>query len=287
MKPNRIFQKQPKSFWAQVKLISMTLGYSRGDKFKFYSIEEIANCLEKRGLDTSHLMAGNEITQEGQLLVSYFQYRANALEELAQPNLMTREQARTLYEAVASRHKATLSVPFNKQKGEKRHIAYLTGMVNALTEETLDGPHFDHDPRALITISRERKPLRTLSRRVDGAYPSTVNPIAIWEIKEYYGTTTFGSRVADGVYETLLDGYELEEALISESINVRHYLVVDDYYTWWTCVKSYLCRMVDMVHEGFVDEVIFGRQVVARWPELVQEWVTTSKAAAHEHLLRP
>jgi len=27
----------------------------------------------------------------------------------------------------------------------------------------------------------------------------------------YYYTTTFGSRVEDGVYETLLDGMELEE----------------------------------------------------------------------------
>ena len=34
---------------------------------------------------------------------------------------------------------------------------------------------------------------------------------ARWEIKEYYGTTTLGSRVADGVYETMLDGLELRE----------------------------------------------------------------------------
>jgi len=46
---------------------------------------------------------------------------------------------------------------------------------------------------------------------VDGAFPSTVNPIAVWEIKEYYTQQTFGSRIADGVYESLLDGMELEE----------------------------------------------------------------------------
>ena len=38
-----------------------------------------------------------------------------------------------------------------------------------------------------------------------------MNPIAVWELKEYYYTTTFGSRVADGIYETLLDGMELED----------------------------------------------------------------------------
>ena len=46
---------------------------------------------------------------------------------------------------------------------------------------------------------------------MDGGFPSITNPLAIWEVKEYYYTTTFGSRVADGVYETLLDGMEIEE----------------------------------------------------------------------------
>ena len=48
-------------------------------------------------------------------------------------------------------------------------------------------------------------PLRTLARRIDGAFPSAVNPVAVREIKEYYHTTAFGSRVADGVYETQID----------------------------------------------------------------------------------
>ena len=42
-----------------------------------------------------------------------------------------------------------------------------------------------------------------------------MDPLAVWEIKEYYYTTTFGSRVADGVYETLLDGMELRELAVA------------------------------------------------------------------------
>lgn len=49
------------------------------------------------------------------------------------------------------------------------------------------------------------------SRRFDGAYPNILNPRIVWEIKEYYYATTFGSRVADGVYETQLDGYEFKD----------------------------------------------------------------------------
>ena len=116
-------------------------------------------------------------------------------------------------------------------------------------------------------------PFRTLSRRVDGAFPAVINPIAIWEIKEYYYTTTFGSRVADGVYETLLDGHELEESEAASNQKVRHLLIVDDYFTWWKCGRSYLCRLIDMLHMGYLDEVLFGREVVEQLPILVKEWV--------------
>ena len=100
---------------------------------------------------------------------------------------------------------------------------------------------------------------------MDGAFPGTINPIAVWEIKEYYYTTTFGSRVADGVYESLLDGMELEELLEHEQIEVKHYLMVDDYFTWWDCGRSYLCRIIDMLHMGYVDEVLFGNEVIGEF----------------------
>jgi hypothetical protein len=85
----------------------------------------------------------------------------------------------------------------------------------------------------------------------------------------YCYTKTFGSRVADGFYETLLDGMELEELRLSTGIEVLHYLMIDAHFTWWVKGKSYLCRMVDMMHMGYVDEVLFGREVVRRLPELV------------------
>ena len=79
---------------------------------------------------------------------------------------------------------------------------------------------------------------------------------------------------ADGVYETLLDGMELQELFDNEGIDVKHYLMVDAYDTWWKMGKSYLCRMVDMLHLGYVDEVLFGREVVERIPELTKEWLS-------------
>ena len=66
---------------------------------------------------------------------------------------------------------------------------------------------------------------------------------------------------------------ELEELCEHEGVHVKHYLIVDAHYTWWDCGRSYLCRIIDMLHMGYVDEVLFGREVVERLPEIVREWV--------------
>jgi hypothetical protein len=70
---------------------------------------------------------------------------------------------------------------------------------------------------------------------------------------------------------------ELEELRESEKIDVKHYLMVDDRYTWWDCGKSYLCRLIDMLHMGYVDEILFGYEVVERLPTIVAGWVATAK----------
>jgi hypothetical protein len=186
---------------------------------------------------------------------------------------MDRDQARKVFRRLKRTLKPRCLLPLNKQTGEKKHEAYLTCIVNMLTEQALGGCHFEQSPGALATIRSEGRLLRTLSRRYDGAYPSIANPMAVWEVKEYYGTTTFGSRVADGVYETMLDGYELAELRDKENVHIRHYLIVDDRYTWWDCGKSYLCRIVDALHVGLLDEVIIGREVLDRWPAIVRAWL--------------
>jgi hypothetical protein len=41
--------------------------------------------------------------------------------------------------------------------------------------------------------------------------------------------------------------------------------------------RPYLCRMVDMLHMRFVDEILFGREVVERLPVLAKEWMALVK----------
>ena len=75
----------------------------------------------------------------------------------------------------------------------------------------------------------------------------------------------------NGYYETMLDGMELAEAA-SRVPRAKHYMMVDDRFTWWVDGKPYLCRIIDILHMGLVDEVLFGREVITRWPEIVRSW---------------
>lgn len=275
MKADARFVSLPGEFWANVRTISQEVGYTeRGTKsIKIPSLQAVREKFTRLGLTTIHITnADNTLTGLGQQLFDYFAYRAAVLNNMVHENLMDKGAAEIEFNRLKSRLKPNCPLPMNKQTGAKKNHAFLTGMVNMLIEANIGSAPCDYDPRSLTTITRDAMPLRTLARRVDGAFPAVVNPIAIWEIKEYYYTTTFGSRVADGVYETLLDGMELEELETATQRKVQHILFIDDHYTWWTCGRSYLCRMIDMLHMGYVDEIVFGREVLMRLPELAGEW---------------
>jgi hypothetical protein len=286
LKADSRFVAQPKEFWAYVRTISQEVGYTarRGRKqapssIKIPDFDEIHDALGKLELDTSRVVDRlGRPTKFGNLLFAYFTFRASVLNDTVQGLLMNKDSAGREFRQLRKELKPQCPLPMNKQKGAKKNHAYLTGMVNMLVEANIGATPCDYDPRTLTTITRDAMPLRTLSRRVDGAFPSAINPIAIWEIKEYYYTTTFGSRVADGVYETLLDGMELEELETSAQRKIQHVLFVDAHFTWWVKGRPYLCRIIDMLHMGYVDEVIFGREVITRLPELAREWKAAYRA---------
>ena len=272
MKANDKFIGMPKSFWASVRSLSQEIGYSRKDKIVVPSLDQMALAFDTLGLDKTKIKQNGMPTALANDLLEYFELRSQQLEKYVQPRLMDVDRARTEFQQLYAKLQPKCPIPMNKQKGTMKAEAYLTGIVNMLIDANADGLACDFDPRQLTTITWNGEPLRTLARRVDGAFPSTVDPVAIWEIKEYYYTTTFGSRVADGVYETLLDGLELEELRDNEKIDVKHYLMIDAHYTWWVCGKSYLCRIFDMLHMGYVDEVLFGYEVIEQMPRIVGEW---------------
>lgn len=274
MKAESRFLEQPLEFWANVKLISQKIGYTEKgtSRVKVPTFEMIEKVYKSLGLDNSKIFAGGTPTAFGSLLIDYFQYRAIFLNHGVEPNLMNIQEANALFSKLKEELEPKCPIPMNKQSGAKKSPAFFTGIINMLIEANSKGYDCNYDPKELTAFTKNNFPIRSLSRRVDGCFPTVINPVAIWEIKEYYYTTTFGSRIADGVYESLLDGYELSEARGFLKQDVHHYLMVDAYDTWWKQGRSYLCRICDMLHMGLLTEALFGKEVLDRLPQIVKEW---------------
>jgi len=275
VKPDIRFLSQSDSFWAHIRSISQKLGYTDRStgQIRIPSPADIVKTMEALNLQSSHLFDANlKPTAMGEIILGYFEYRANILNNEVQGLLMDADEAVSLLEKLLIKNLHGLPLAMNKQKGDKAIPSPLTNAVNILLSNGVGGAHFNFNPQELTTFTRDGQPLQTMARRVDGAFPSAINPTAIWEIKEYYFTTTFGSRVADGVYETLLDGLELRDLKASSGIDCSHLLFVDGKFTWWVKGRSYLCRLIDILNMGLVDEVIFGREVYDRVPQLAEAW---------------
>ena len=281
MKPDERFLNKPPNFWANIRTISEQVGYTKKEGRKkgirqicVPTFPQMKEALKAISLKTTHIITEQgQPTELGESLSAYFEYRAEVLNRFVEPRLMNAKEAKAVFTQQRRALKPKCHLPMNKQKGKKKAPAYFTGLINMLIEANISGQECNYDPRQLTTATLDGVPLRTLARRIDGAFPRTVNPIAVWEIKEYYYTTTFGSRVADGVYETLLDGMELKELRERGGTDIKHYLMVDAYRTWWQDGRSYLCRIIDMLHMGYVDEVLFGKEIMERMPLIAKEWV--------------
>lgn len=280
MKPNNLFLNRSSQFWGYVRIISEKIGYSERGENTVKNIQKEETLKKLKKLD---IVIENDILED---VLEYLNYRADTLNNDVQHNLMNVDEAKLLFQQLQKIHKAeefVCKLPFNKQSGEKKDNAYFTCIINICTELFLrtyamekgliygKDIKFNDDPSVLAYLKDVNKKVQgALSRRFDGAYPSIVNPKAIWEIKEYYYTTSFGSRISDGVFETQLDGHEINELAHLAEGDIKHIYFVDAYYTWWVKGKSYLCRIIDMLHMGLVDEVIFGKEVIQRWPEVLR-----------------
>ena len=178
MRPIDRFLRKPKSFWASVRSLSQKIGYSKGDTIIVPSVQRMATAFDDLGLDPSRIMVRGKPTLLAKELVRYFTERARVLVNHVEPRLMDAAEARALFEQLREELNPTCPIPMNKQRGDKRAEAYLTGLVNMMVEHYSDGLPCNYDPRELTTVTRGGAPLRTLARRVDGAFPSAVNPVA-------------------------------------------------------------------------------------------------------------
>lgn len=267
MKAFKEFKREDKAFWFFVRFVSERLGYTDRKKgiVNVYSFDEIDDLCNKENIDVS--------VERINKVVLYSQKRAELINNTIRQNLMTAEEAAHIFEEMRGSGKYKSKLIMNKQSGAKKKVNYFTAIITMIAEEVLGGDEdFDPDPRGLIYLLNNRKIIGGSSRRFDGAYPSIYSPKIVWEIKEYYYTNTFGSRIADSVYETQLDGYEFNEIYDRTGEKVHHVLLVDSYKVWWEMGKSYTVRLIDALNMGLVDEVIIGREVLTQWEKTLSEY---------------
>ena len=186
MKANKTFSNLGKSFWGTVRSVSQQIGYSKKGKVFVPNVEDLVKAFEDLNLDVNKIQKSDVQTELCLNLISYFEYRAECLNNYVEPRLMNVDRAKEEFNRLNKNFDGDCPLPMNKQKGDKKAPAYFTGIINMIISNNLNKMDCDFDPKKLTTITINGVPIRTLSRRVDGAFPSAVNPYAIWEIKEYY-----------------------------------------------------------------------------------------------------
>ena len=162
MRPEPKYTGRPTRFWAHAKFISEKVGYGdRGTKrLRTYTpIQAIAALRDRALIPDNDLLAD---------VLDYLNWRAQMLNEHVAGQFMDRAQAAVEFAKMRNRLPPTKSLPMNKQKGEKRHPAYLASMV-AMTAESVFGPDgFVDDARKQIA-ARGRGSERAVQEATDEA----------------------------------------------------------------------------------------------------------------------
>jgi hypothetical protein len=116
--------------------------------------------------------------------------------------------------------------------------------------------------------------LHVTARNLDGVIPSLDSPRFVWEIKEYWGKTSGGSKMSDAVYECALVGRELREFEERSKASPITHAVFLDGKDQWDSRKSDLKRFVDLFHQGLIDHLFIGREVETEWAKTLKKLVT-------------
>lgn len=272
MLPEDEYLAKDDEFWAYVRLVSQQAGYQpRGDEIvKEYDEEDLKDTVESTGINGEPLFGGvssDGITGLGEDVLSYLNYRAKKVED-ALDSIQTREEAKNLFDEYTGGYELN---HFQRNKQGDDEPLVFANTVNAILEKEYGG-EFDPDPYELPTaLDGDGNLQMTFAKRLDGSVPNNRNPVAMWEVKEFYNSSTFGSRVADAIYEIMLLSEEAQSLEERTGREVELYLLTDG-QTAWSSGISYICRIIDILNMGYIEAAIFGSEVTEEWPEIVEQW---------------
>jgi hypothetical protein len=176
-------------------------------------------------------------------------------------------QLRTEDEALAYCKSKSISVGTTPTQSADHHQSSkaLVAAVSHIAQTVCTplGVTFEPNPQSRCVWCSEHS-LHVTARNLDGAIPALANPTVIWEIKEYWGKTSGGSKMSDAVYECNLVGRELREFEERTGVSVKHIVFVDG-REQWNKRRSDLARFIDLANQGLVDHLFVGSQVESDW----------------------
>ena len=201
-------------------------------------------------------------------LAAYLVYRAEEAVRLEAEQLREEDEALADLAVVSD---VEIQRYGTKSADHHQSSKVMVATVEALARLTCDEREmeFDANPQSrAIVLDQDR--IWVSPRRLDGALPSLLNPVAIWEIKEYWGVTGGGSKMSDAIYECQLVGQELRAFEDLHGLHMQHYVFLDG-KAQWGARRSDLRRAIDLLSMGLVDELVVGREVLSEWPRIVGE----------------
>lgn len=200
-----------------------------------------------------------------ELLPKYLTLRENLLSTF--PQLLRTEEKSQLY-----CRESAIEYGHTKTKNASHHQSSksLIASVNAIADKVCSelGQTVDNNPQSRCVWFNNNN-LHVTARNLDGAIPCLKNPYLIWEIKEYWGKTSGGSKMSDAVYECHLVGRELREYEEISGLSITHVVFIDGKEQWGSR-KSDLKRLIDLLHQGFIDHLIIGREVETEWERILR-----------------
>jgi len=217
------------------------------------------------------------------LLLAYLDFRMT-LWEVRGKMLRTEAEANAFcIKAFNESPKTTQTKNQDHHQSSKAMVLTTTRLAEAVCRE--NGLTIDPNPQTRCVWLAQRK-LHVTARNLDGAIPALLDPILIWEIKEYWGTTSGGSKMSDAVYECALVGRELRDFEKRTGLHVDHAVLLDG-KDQWTSRKSDLLRFCDLYYQGLVDALIVGREVETNWQPYVRSVVDKARRTAPATGARP
>jgi hypothetical protein len=199
-------------------------------------------------------------------LLRYLDFRSS-LWRVADKLLRTEEEA-TSYckKAFNELPKITQTKNQDHHQSSKAMVLATTRLAESICTEV--GMAVESNPqRRCVWVAEEQ--LHVTARNLDGAIPGLVDPFLVWEIKEYWGTTSGGSKMSDAVYECALVGRELRDFEKRTKLHVDHAVLLDG-KAQWTSRKSDLLRFYDLYYQGLIDLLVVGQEIETKWQPFVK-----------------